>query len=346
MTIPAITATITPPLVTDSLAEFNAKAFAAWVDLSALAPEINDVTEEINNAVSAAATSAQTATDKEALTNADAIATGQDRVQTGLDRAAAIALGKRYLGAKAAAPTVDNDGAPLLTGAVYYDTSMLQIRVWAGSAWVQGVASGAGVASYNGQTGDVVVPPTQFINYDDRGALRSQSPTAGELAIVKGLGLFVWESASTEPDDDESAFATTSGVWLLEAVAWDVVSAWQSPDDAVRDEDDEDEPLRFADSFAAKILTGSATCTITSVGPTGSASFTGTVTGAALGDRVVATPPDQLGATSPDTGKLSYHAWVSSANTVTVMLTNANNSTSATTNTAIQTAWPISVIKS
>ena len=76
-----------------------------------------------------------------------------------------------------------------------------------------------------------------------------------------------------------------------------------------------------------------------------STAFTGAVTGAAVGDRVIATPPAALGNTDANSGRLSYHAWVSAANTVTVMLTNASAS-SANTNTAIRTAWPITVIKS
>jgi hypothetical protein len=93
------------------------------------------------------------------------------------------------------------------------------------------------------------------------------------------------------------------------------------------------------------VLTGSATCAITSLATISSTSFTGTVTGAAIGDRVVATPPDQLGSTSSNTGRLSYHAWVSAADTVIVMLTNAS-ATAATTNAAIRTNWPVTVIKS
>ena len=73
--------------------------------------------------------------------------------------------------------------------------------------------------------------------------------------------------------------------------------------------------------------------------------FIGTVAGAAAGDRVMATPPAELGVNAGETGRLGYHAWVSAANTVTVMLTNASAS-SANTNAAIRTAWPITVIKS
>lgn len=184
------------------------------------------------------------------------------------------------------------------------------------------------------------------VSYDNRGTLRT---TVGTHAVVDGLGLFVFEVGSTEPDDDESCFATATGRWLLEAAHWDLADAWQLPEFDERDAYDEDEPLRFVSSFVSsfvsKVLTGSATCAITSVASIASTSFTGTVTGAAVGDRVIATPPAALGADAAGTGRLGYHAWVSAANTVTVMLTNASAS-SADTNVAIRTAWPITVIKS
>lgn len=41
----------------------------------------------------------------------------------------------RYLGAKAADPTLDNDGNALLTGALYWNTGSSILRVYSGSAW-------------------------------------------------------------------------------------------------------------------------------------------------------------------------------------------------------------------
>jgi len=41
----------------------------------------------------------------------------------------------RYLGAKASAPSVDNDGNALLTGAIYWNTSTNAMYAWTGSAW-------------------------------------------------------------------------------------------------------------------------------------------------------------------------------------------------------------------
>ena len=40
-----------------------------------------------------------------------------------------------YLGAKATAPTTDNEGNPLQVGAIYFNTTDGQMYVWAGSAW-------------------------------------------------------------------------------------------------------------------------------------------------------------------------------------------------------------------
>jgi hypothetical protein len=42
----------------------------------------------------------------------------------------------RYLGAKATAPTLDNDGDALLTGALYFDSTANKMKVYDGSSWV------------------------------------------------------------------------------------------------------------------------------------------------------------------------------------------------------------------
>lgn len=294
--------------------------------------------------VALAATQAELATAKASTATTQAgIATtkaAESAVSANAAEASRIAASKLNLGSKSSPPTLDNQGAPLTSGSTYYDTTLNKWRVWTGVAWGDGISAISGVASVNGLTGNVVLPPPQFVAYTNRASLRGQTPTSGELAIVDGLGLFVFTPSSTEPDDDESSFSTATGVWLLQAASWDLVDAWQLPEVEERDAYDEDEPL----SFAAKVITGSATCAITSVGNIASASFTGTVTGASIGNRVIAAPPAQLGSTAVDTGRLSYHAFVSAADTVTIMLANAS-AAPATTNVAIRAAWPITVIK-
>ncbi|NBR62613.1 MAG: hypothetical protein EBT86_13530, partial [Actinobacteria bacterium] len=43
--------------------------------------------------------------------------------------------GKLNLGAKASNPTVDNDGAALTAGAIYYNTTVNETRQWTGTIW-------------------------------------------------------------------------------------------------------------------------------------------------------------------------------------------------------------------
>lgn len=58
-----------------------------------------------------------------------------------------------YLGAKALAPTVDNEGNPLQVGAIYWNTALEAMFVWDGLAWQ---AFSSAVASVNGRTGEVI----------------------------------------------------------------------------------------------------------------------------------------------------------------------------------------------
>ena len=47
----------------------------------------------------------------------------------------------RYLGAKSSAPTLDNDGNALLTGAIYFNTTANKMYVYNGSAWQEQVGT-------------------------------------------------------------------------------------------------------------------------------------------------------------------------------------------------------------
>lgn len=42
----------------------------------------------------------------------------------------------RYLGAKSVNPIVDNDGDPLIVGALYFNTTDNIARYWTGSEWI------------------------------------------------------------------------------------------------------------------------------------------------------------------------------------------------------------------
>lgn len=323
-----------PPNPLDDETTFDAAAYA-W---SAALPEFGSDLEAIGSATYANALEAQTqatvATDKAVLTAADRVQTGLDRVQTGLDAAASAEMDKRYLGAKSTAPTLDNQGAALQTGAVYYDTTLAKVRTWTGSAWVEGISAVAGVTSVNGQNGAVTLSLLLNKAYDSRGDLRSLTPADGDAAVVGGLGLFVWESGSTEPDDDESCFVTASGAWLLKAAHWDLVDSWQSPEWQAVSDDDEDEPLRFA----SRIFTVPYTNTVSSVGANATLTQVVTVSGAVVGDAVIVTRSGPSG-TNPQGVVFGV---VTASNTVTVYYCAPSTSGSYFLTTG---NWLITIIK-
>ena len=183
------------------------------------------------------------------------------------------------------------------------------------------------------------------IEYDSRGTLRSRVSYDGEAVLVDGLGMFTFKSGSDEPDDDESCFSTSTGRWLLKAPHWDVVDTWQLHDDDVRDGrlDDAETRMTSAETrltsaetrWPGRVLFGSAASTITSVASIAQVSFTATVTGAEVGDMVVATPPDAL------SNQIATFARVTAGDTVTVYL----NNPSAFSDTLATGTWNIAVIK-
>ncbi len=183
---------------------------------------------------------------------------------------------------------------------------------------------------------------TEFVAYDDRANLRSD--TSHDYVMVEAIGLLRHHVGSTEIDDDETCFATATGRWLLECPHWDLVEALQSTEDDQRNGDIEDAEADIATAQAdiadldgrwpGRVLHATKACSITSIATLTQTSFTATVTGAAVGDRVVATPPDALDA------RISVFARVTAANTATIYL----NNPSASTATLATGTWSIAVI--
>jgi hypothetical protein len=76
----------------------------------------------------------------------------------------------RYLGAKAIEPTVDNDGDPLITGALYFDTTANLMKVFDGSAFidassaVNGTAERSVFTATSGQTTFAITYDVGFVD--------------------------------------------------------------------------------------------------------------------------------------------------------------------------------------
>jgi hypothetical protein len=90
-----------------------------------------------STASAAASASAAAISASNAATSESNAATSASNALTSANNAAASydAFDDRYLGSKSSDPSVDNDGNPLLTGALYWNTSLNQMRVYSGTAW-------------------------------------------------------------------------------------------------------------------------------------------------------------------------------------------------------------------
>jgi hypothetical protein len=105
----------------------NSATASALSESNAATSEANAATSEDNASTSAtAASNSQTAAATSAV-NASTSATN-----------AAASYGSfdvRWLGAKGSAPTTDNDGGALITGAIYFNSTTSNLYIWTGSAW-------------------------------------------------------------------------------------------------------------------------------------------------------------------------------------------------------------------
>lgn len=126
----AASASVSASSATAAVSSIEGFSIAAQTSAaSAAASAIAASTSEVNASTSAASASVS------------AIAASTSAT---LAEAAYDSFDDRYLGAKSSPPSVDNDGNPLITGALYWDTVVNQMFVWSGSAW-GGISSTADI---------------------------------------------------------------------------------------------------------------------------------------------------------------------------------------------------------
>lgn len=142
------------------------------------------------NAATSATASANSAT--ASANSATAAATSATNAATSEANAAASydSFDDRYLGAKASAPTLDNDGDALITGALYFDTTANAMRVYTGSAWADLATDTTKLAIANNLS-DLNDAATALINL-------GLTATAAELNTLDGITATVTELNYTD----------------------------------------------------------------------------------------------------------------------------------------------------
>ena len=113
----------------DSATAAAASASTASGHASTATTQANTATTQATNASNSASTASTQASN--ASNSATAAASSATAAAASYD-----SFDDRYLGAKSSDPSVDNDGASLVTGALYFNSSAGNLRVYNGSAWI------------------------------------------------------------------------------------------------------------------------------------------------------------------------------------------------------------------
>lgn len=158
MTAQLASATAQANAAATSASEAAASKTAADADAaSALASKNAAALSETNAAASATSASGSATSATASASSASGSATAAANSATAAQTAEASTLltydafDDRWLGTKAVAPTLDNDGNALLVGAAYYDSVALELRIWTGTVWTT-------VMSRTAATGSARIP--------------------------------------------------------------------------------------------------------------------------------------------------------------------------------------------
>jgi hypothetical protein len=139
----ATSATSAATSATSAAASATAAATSATSAAASATTASNSAATATTQATNAATSAAS------AATSATAAATSATSAADSATSAAASydSFDDRYLGAKSSPPSVDNDGNALITGALYWNTSVNKMYVWSGSAWAE-ISSSADIIAY------------------------------------------------------------------------------------------------------------------------------------------------------------------------------------------------------
>lgn len=150
----AATATSQASIATTKAGEANTSAINAAASAASINSQVAEATAQATIATTKAAeanASATTATTASsiAVTKASEATTAASSALDSLNAVNLIfdTFDDRFLGPKSVDPTTDNDGDPLVAGAVYYNTISLTIRFFNGIAWEDPSASATASAS-------------------------------------------------------------------------------------------------------------------------------------------------------------------------------------------------------
>ena len=180
---------------------------------SAASTSASNASTSATNAANSASSASTSATN---ASNSATAAAGSATSAAASAASAAASLDNfddRYLGPKSSNPTVDNDGDPLVTGALYYRTTApIGMKVWDGSQWLE--ASAAQQASFVTYEYIATAGQTTFTGNDANGVA---------LSYIQGGVVVSINGVVQNPGDDYTATNGTSIVLTVGAALNDEI---------------------------------------------------------------------------------------------------------------------------
>ena len=145
----------------------------------------------LGSATSAAASASAAAVSETNAGNSATAAAGSATAAAGSATAAAASFDSfddRYLGSKASDPSVDNDGNALLTGALYWNSTVSQMRVYDGAAWVAAYLPASGYLQLSGgvMTGAITFAGAQTWPTFNQNTTGTAAGLSSTLAVASG----------------------------------------------------------------------------------------------------------------------------------------------------------------
>lgn len=173
-------------------------------------------TTQATNAASSASSASTSATNAASSASAASVSASDAAASAASAAALLDNFDDRYLGPKSSAPTVDNDGNALVTGALYFDTTSGKMRVYTSTGWVD--ASAASQAALTVYKFTATGGQTTFSGNDDNG--RTLSYLAGGIVVALNGPVIVGGG------DDYTATNGTSIVLTTGATAGDTLEVY------------------------------------------------------------------------------------------------------------------------
>ena len=205
---------------TSATAASNSQTAAATSATNASTSETNAATSATNAATSATNASTSETNAATSATNAASSATAAASSATSA-AASYDSFDDRYLGAKSSAPSVDNDGDALITGALYFNTTTNKMQVYSGSAFGDVAPTATSITA--SQISDVTATAAE-LNYNDITTLGTVEASKVVTADANADVTFTGEIVAASYNETYAAVTSSSNATTVNCEAGNAFS--------------------------------------------------------------------------------------------------------------------------